>query len=274
MTGTLRQYLRWAVASAVALAALAGAASAMATSPAASVYTQTNDPAGNRVQVLEPSQGDALTPTRSFPTGGQGSGAGLGSQGAVVIAHRWLLAVNAGSDELSLFRVRRRSLTLSDVVPSGGDQPLSVTSDGRRAYALNAGERAGVAGFDISGDGRLTPIPGSTQPLSAPGAGTGPDRALARWPHAGRDREEHQPHRHLSGREGRQRGDPDLHRLRGRDAVRVRVRRARPPLRLRGLRRPAGRERGLVLHPARRRRRRPDQRGRPDPSDGRLLGRA
>ena len=82
MTGTLRQYLRWAVASAVALAALAGAASAMATSPAASVYTQTNDPAGNRVQVLEPSQGGALTRTRSFPTGGQGSGAGLGSQGA------------------------------------------------------------------------------------------------------------------------------------------------------------------------------------------------
>ena len=57
MTATLRQYLRWAVASAVALAALAGAASAMATSPAASVYTQTNDPAGNRIQVLEASPG-------------------------------------------------------------------------------------------------------------------------------------------------------------------------------------------------------------------------
>ena len=171
MTATLRRYLRWAVASAVAIAALAGAASAMATSPAASVYTQTNDPAGNRIQVLEPSQGGALTPTRSFPTGGQGSGAGLGSQGAVVIAHRWLLAVNAGSDELSLFRVRRRGLALSDVVPSGGDQPISVTSDGRRAYVLNAGGQAGVGGFDISGDGRLVPILGSTQPLSAPAAG-------------------------------------------------------------------------------------------------------
>ena len=171
MTATLRQYLRWAVASAVALAALAGAASAMATSPAASVYTQTNDPAGNRIQVLEASPRGALAPTRSFPTGGQGSGSGLGSQGAVVIAHRWLLAVNAGSDELSLFRVRRRGLALSDVVPSGGDQPVSVTSDGRRVYVLNAGEQAGVAGFDISGDGRLVPILGSAQPLSAPGAG-------------------------------------------------------------------------------------------------------
>ena len=171
MTGTLRWCLRWAVASAVALAALAGAASAMADSSAASVYTQNNDPAGNRILMFQSSHDGALTPSRSFPTGGQGTGGGLGNQGAVVIAHRWLLAVNAGSDETSLFRVRRRGLALSDIVPSGGDQPVSVTSDGRRAYVLNAGEPAGVAGFDITADGRLVPIPGSTQPLSAPGAG-------------------------------------------------------------------------------------------------------
>jgi 6-phosphogluconolactonase (cycloisomerase 2 family) len=171
VTGTLRQFLRWAVASAVALAALAGAGSAMAASSAASVYTQTNDPEGNRVQVLVRSHGGALAPTRSFPTGGQGSGGGLGNQGAVVIADRWLLAVNAGSDELSLFRVLRRGLVLRDIVGAGGDQPVSVTSDGRRAYVLNAGEQAGVTGFDISADGRLVPIPGSNQPLSAPAAG-------------------------------------------------------------------------------------------------------
>ena len=81
MTATLRRYLRWAVASAVAIAALAGAASAMATSPAASVYTQTNDPAGNRIQVLEPSQGGALTPTRSFPTGGRAPAPASGARG-------------------------------------------------------------------------------------------------------------------------------------------------------------------------------------------------
>lgn len=171
MTGTLGQYLRWALASAVALAALAGAGSAMAASPAATVYTQTNDPSGNRIQVLERSHDGALRPTRSFPTGGQGSGGGLGNQGAVVIADGWLLAVNAGSDELSLFRLHRRGLALRDIVPSGGDQPVSVTSDGRRAYVLNAGEQAGVTGYEISRDGRLLPIPGSAQPLSGPGAG-------------------------------------------------------------------------------------------------------
>jgi 6-phosphogluconolactonase len=171
VTRTLRRHLSWALAAAAALAALAGAGSATAAGPAATLYTQTNDPAGNRVQVLEHPQRAALAPTRSFPTGGHGSGGGLGNQGAVAIADRWLLAVNAGSDELSLFRVRRRGLALSDVVPSGGDQPVSVTSDGRRAYVLNAGDPSGVAGFAIDADGRLVPIPGSTRPLSAPGAG-------------------------------------------------------------------------------------------------------
>ena len=155
----------------MAIAALAGAASAMATSPAASVYTQTNDPAGNRIQVLEPSQGGALTPTRSFPTGGQGSGAGLGSQGAVVIAAQVAARRERRQRRALAVPGPPAGLALSDVVPSGGDQPISVTSDGRRAYVLNAGEQAGVAGFDISGDGRLVPILGSTQPLSAPAAG-------------------------------------------------------------------------------------------------------
>ena len=43
----------------------------------------------------------------------------------MIVAGHWLLAVNAGSDELSLHRVRRRGLVLADVVPSGGDQPVA-----------------------------------------------------------------------------------------------------------------------------------------------------
>ncbi|HSJ74446.1 MAG TPA: beta-propeller fold lactonase family protein [Miltoncostaeaceae bacterium] len=167
-----RPRARWLVIAAVALIALAGAGSAVAASPAATVYTQTNDPAGNRIQALAPSHDGSLAPARSHPTGGLGSGDGLGSQGGVVIAHRWLLAVNAGSDEVSLFRVRRRGgLTLRDIVPSGGDRPISVTSDGRRAYVVNAGAPSGLAGFEISADGRLTPIAGSARPLSAPAPG-------------------------------------------------------------------------------------------------------
>jgi 6-phosphogluconolactonase len=175
--GLPRSRARWAALAAMALAAgalaaLAGAGPAAAAAPAATVYTQTNDPSGNRIQALAPAHDGGLALARSFPTGGLGSGDGLGSQGAVVVAHRWLLAVNAGSDELSLFRVRRRGgLTLRDIVPSGGDRPVSVTSDGRRAYVVHAGAPAGLAGFEISGDGRLTPVAASARPLSAPAPG-------------------------------------------------------------------------------------------------------
>lgn len=172
----------WIAALVAALAALAWTASAMASQPHGTVYTQTNDPAGNRVQVLLAAHDGAPAPYRSYPTGGSGTGGGLGNQGAVVLADRWLLAVNAGSDELSLFRVHRRGLALADVVPSGGDQPVSVTSDGHRAYAVNAGGAGNVAGFDITRDGRLVPIAGSVQPLSAPGAGAA---QIARSPDGG-----------------------------------------------------------------------------------------
>src|SRR5262245_46257158 len=181
--GLPRSRARWAALAAVtlaaaAIAALAGVGPAAAASPAATVYTQTNDLAGNRIQALAPSRDGGLALERSFPTGGLGSGDGLGSQGAVVVAQRWLLAVNAGSDELSLFKVRRRGgLALRDIVPSGGDRPVSVTSDGRRAYVVHAGDvvhagaPAGLAGFEISADERLTPIAGSARPLSAPAPG-------------------------------------------------------------------------------------------------------
>jgi 6-phosphogluconolactonase (cycloisomerase 2 family) len=171
VNGPPRRHLRGLLALAVGLAALAGAGSTAAASTAGAVYTQTNDPAGNRIQALDRSRPGGLTAARSFPTGGLGSGGGLGNQGAVVAADGWLLAVNAGSDELSLFRMHRRGLALRDVVPSAGDGPVSVTSDGRRAYVLNAGEPAGVSGFDIAGDGRLVPISGSSRPLSGAGAG-------------------------------------------------------------------------------------------------------
>jgi 6-phosphogluconolactonase len=161
---------RWVALAAVVIAALAWSGTAAASHSAGTFYTQTNDPAGNRVQLVQLRGGDPEL-GRSFPTGGLGTGAGLSNQGAVIVADRWLLAVNAGSDELSLHHVRRRGLVLADVVPSGGDQPVSVTSDGRRAYALNAGGDGNVTGFEISADGRLSPIAGAVQPLSAPAAG-------------------------------------------------------------------------------------------------------
>ena len=159
-------------------------------SPPTTLYTQTNDPAGNRVQALATSHDDKLSPGRSFPTGGKGTGGGLSNQGSVVIADKWLLAVNAGSDELSLFRILdRRGLALRDVVPSRGNMLVSVTSDGRRAYVVNAGASSGVAGFAIDDDGRLTPNPGLDPAAQRSGGRPRPGRADAR--RQGRDAGRH-----------------------------------------------------------------------------------
>src|SRR5687768_12343483 len=49
------------------------------------VYTITNEASGNEVAVYQRSVNGSLTFMAAYPTGGLGSGAGLGSQGAVIL---------------------------------------------------------------------------------------------------------------------------------------------------------------------------------------------
>jgi 6-phosphogluconolactonase len=141
--------------------------------PPQAVYTQTNSAAGNAVEVLTRGDDGSLTPAGSFPTGGVGTSAGLGSQGAVALSGngRVLLAVDAGSNDVASFRVERDGLQLVGRVPSRGGFPVSVAIHGRDAYVLNAGGVANVAAFRLGRDGTLTPRFGGRAPLSAPAAG-------------------------------------------------------------------------------------------------------
>jgi 6-phosphogluconolactonase (cycloisomerase 2 family) len=84
---------------------------------------------------------------------------------------RFLFAVNAGSNDVSVFAAREDDLRLVGRVPSGGVRPISITVDHDLVYVLNAGGAGNIAGFSGARDGRLTPSPGSIQPLSAGGAG-------------------------------------------------------------------------------------------------------
>ena len=65
----------------------------------------------------------------------------------------WLLVVNAGSDELSLFAVQPDGLRLVDRAGSGGSKPTSVAVSGELVYVLNNGTPS-IAGFRVA-DGRL-----------------------------------------------------------------------------------------------------------------------
>jgi 6-phosphogluconolactonase len=170
------RFLVLAIAAAVASASLtAAAASARGTGNPAfgAVYTASNDAAGNAVLVFDRLADGALVPGGSIATGGLGSGAGLGNQGALVLTsdERWLLAVNAGSDSVSVLGVGESSLALADVAASGGIQPISVTTYRDLVYVLNAGSES-IAGFRLDPNGHLAPLTGSIQPLG--GSGNGP----------------------------------------------------------------------------------------------------
>ncbi len=138
------------------------------------VYTETNASGANTVLAFARGGDGSLSPIGSFATGGLGSGGGLGSQGAVTLAGdgHWLLAVNAGSNDVSAFRVRDDGrLVLTDRTATAGADPISVTEHDGSVYVLDAGGAGNIAGFRLH-DGSLRPLRGSWQPLS--GSGTSP----------------------------------------------------------------------------------------------------
>ena len=138
------------------------------------VYTATNAVAGNEIVIYHRAANGSLSPAGRLATNGLGSGGGLGNQGGLIGSKngRWLFAVNAGSNEISVFSVRRGNLSLTDKIPSGGTRPVSLTIHGDLLYVLNGGGTNNITGFTIGEWGQLTPIPNSTQLLSA--AATGP----------------------------------------------------------------------------------------------------
>ena len=84
-----------------------------------------------------------------------------GRQGAVELSGdgRYLYAVNAGSDSVSVFRAGHRRTRLIDIVSSRGVAPASVAEHRGRVYVLNSGGTPSVAAFRRWFDGSLKPIP-------------------------------------------------------------------------------------------------------------------
>lgn len=132
------------------------------------IYVQTNDAERNEVVAFDRAADGSLAALGRFETGGRGSGVPhLASQSSLAIDGDRLLVANAGSDELSLFRVTADGLELAGSVPSGGSAPTSVAVHGELAYVLNNGS-SGIAGFLLDG-GAPTALEGSARAL-APGA--------------------------------------------------------------------------------------------------------
>ena len=92
------------------------------------VFTMSNSVSGNAVLAFTRSADGSLHPAGSYATGGTGTGGGLGNQGGLAFdeSGSWLLVVNAGSNEISAFRVQQGgSLELTDRIASGGTTPIT-----------------------------------------------------------------------------------------------------------------------------------------------------
>jgi 6-phosphogluconolactonase (cycloisomerase 2 family) len=137
------------------------------------VFVQTNQSGGNQIVVFDRRHDGWLDQAGTYATGGLGGTAApgnesdrLASQGSLAYdrSHHLLIAVNAGSDTVSAFKVHGDRLRLIDVEPSGGQFPASIGVHGELAYVLNSGGTGIVQGFRVSRDG-LTPIAGSARLL-------------------------------------------------------------------------------------------------------------
>jgi len=142
------------------------------------VYTQTNASAGNEILVYRRAHGGDLQLVAKVPTRGLGTDGGLGNQGSLLLRRdgRRLYAVNAGSNDISVFAARQNGLALIERIASGGARPISLTLHDDVLYVLNAGDAtlgtaANITGFYIGDDRRVRPIAGSTQLLSAANPG-------------------------------------------------------------------------------------------------------
>ena len=75
-----------------------------------------------------------------------------------------LLAVNPGSDTVTVFSVQGTHLSAVQQVPSGGLFPDSIATSGRFVAVLNAGGAGSVAEFQWF-NGQLVPLPGQVRSL-------------------------------------------------------------------------------------------------------------
>jgi hypothetical protein len=140
------------------------------------VYVNDNTAGVNTIAAFDRHADGTLTSVHGSPfaAGGAGTGTIVGSQGALQVTAdgRFLIAVDAASNQLSALRIRPDG-SLRPVegspVSSGGIEPVSVAVHGNVVYVANTGNGttgSNYTGFTLSGGGRLTPIDGSTVSLS------------------------------------------------------------------------------------------------------------
>ena len=153
------------------VAALAAGGVSAASDVVGQLYVNDNTAGVNTVAGFDRHADGSLTPISGSPfaIGGAGTGHGVASQGSLQQSAdgRYLLAVDAGSNEISVLRIKPHGqLQVADVVSSNGENPVSIAVSGGLVYVANAAATApNYTGFTLNAGGHLRAIAGSTVTL-------------------------------------------------------------------------------------------------------------
>ena len=177
---------RTRIAATITLIAVAAVTAAAASGASAAsdvvghLYVNDNTAGTNTIAAFDRHADGTLTLLHGSPfaAGGAGTGTGIGSQGALQITSdgKYLLAVDAGSNQISVLRINNDG-ELNPVgggpVSSGGVKPVSIAVHGNLVYVANAGDSgSNYTGFTLNPGGHLRPLASSTVALpsgSSPG---------------------------------------------------------------------------------------------------------
>jgi len=151
-------------------AALAAGAASARSGVVGQVYVNDNTAGVNTVAAFDRHADGTLTPLAGSPfsVGGVGTGDGIGSQGVLQLSgdRRYLLAVDAGSNQISVLRIKpdgQLQPAEGSPVSSGGIRPVSIAIRDGLVYVANAGAGGSdYAGFTLNAGGHLRPLSGST----------------------------------------------------------------------------------------------------------------
>ncbi len=133
-------------------------------------FAMTNATKKNEIVRYKRTADGTLTRVGKISTRGLGIGVDLDTQGPLRLSqdHKYLYAVNAGSDDVSVFRVNGTKLTFKQKIYAG-DEPTSLTINRNRLYVLDGSVASNsIRGFKRDCHGRLKALKGSIQPLSSP----------------------------------------------------------------------------------------------------------
>src|SRR5437870_419012 len=121
------------VAVAAVTATVSASRAAAASGVVGHVYVNDNTAGENTVAAFDRHADGTLSPIPGSPfaVGGAGTGQGTGSQGALQLSAdgRYLLAADAGSNQISVVRIKsdgRLTETEGSPVASGGNKPVSI----------------------------------------------------------------------------------------------------------------------------------------------------